>query len=188
MELYTLILIAVGLSMDALAVSISSGLTIPNVNRSHGLRIAFSFGLFQALMPVLGWLAGTTFRRHIEHFDHWIAFILLGLVGARMIYEALTDHSTGEQPNASDLRVLLLLSVATSIDAMAIGLSFAILHVSLFPAVLIIGVTTYLFSGAGVYLGKQATAVVGKSVEIIGGIILIAIGLKILLEHLHILF
>jgi manganese efflux pump family protein len=187
MDLYTLILIAIGLSMDALAVSISSGLVIPDVNRSHGLKIGFSFGLFQAVMPIIGWLAGTTLRSYIENIDHWIAFILLGLVGAKMIYEALTDHASGQPLNPLDPKVLLLLSLATSIDAMAIGLSFAILHVPLFPAVLIIGVITFLVSGAGVYLGKRATSFVGKFVEIMGGVILLAIGLKILLEHLQII-
>ncbi len=187
MELYTLVFIAIGLSMDALAVSISSGLVIPNVNRSHGLKIGFSFGLFQAVMPILGWLAGTTFRRYIESVDHWIAFLLLGLVGARMIYEALTDHSSGQTLNPLDPKVLLLLSLATSIDAMAVGLSFAILHVPLFPAVVIIGIITFLFSGAGVYLGKRATAFFGKFVEILGGIILLGIGVKILIEHLIII-
>ena len=187
MELYTLILIAIGLSMDALAVAISSGLTIPGVNRSHGLRIGASFGLFQAGMPIIGWLAGATMRGYIERFDHWIAFALLGLVGARMIYEALTDHSSGKQLNAAEPRVLLVLSLATSIDALVVGLSFAILHVPLFPAVVIIGITTFLFSGAGVYLGKRATSRLGKYVEILGGLILIAIGLKIILEHLQII-
>lgn len=187
MDLFTLLFLAVGLSMDALAVSISSGLTIPGVNRSHGLKIAFSFGFFQAVMPILGWLAGTSLRRYIESVDHWIALALLTLVGARMIYEALTGHDREEPVIATEPRVLLLLSVATSIDALAVGLSFSLLHVPLFPAVLIIGVTTFLFSGAGVYLGKIATAHLGRFVEILGGIILIGIGLKILLEHLQLL-
>lgn len=185
MALSTLILIAIGLSMDALAVSISSGLSIPDVNRSHGLRIGFSFGLFQAVMPVAGWLAGTTMRVYIERVDHWIAFGLLALVGSRMIYEALTGHDTGKPVNAAEPKMLLLLSLATSIDAMAVGLSFAILHVPLFPAVVIIGFTTFLFSGAGVYLGKRAAAHTGTYVEILGGLILIGIGLKILFEHLQ---
>lgn len=187
MELVTIIFLAFGLSMDALAVSISSGLVIPDVNRSHGLRIGFFFGLFQGLMPVIGWLAGTSVRGLIASFDHWVAFLLLGLVGAKMIHEALTDHASGTPMNPLDMRVLLTLSVATSIDALAIGLSFALLHISPFPAVLIIGLITFLVSGAGVYLGKRATAFVGKFVEILGGLILIAIGLKILLEHLQIL-
>jgi putative Mn2+ efflux pump MntP len=170
--------------MDALAVSISSGLVIPDVNASHGIKIGLFFGLFQAIMPILGWLAGSTFRVYISSIDHWIAFILLGLVGAKMIYEALTDHKSEETVDPSRLKVLLVLSVATSIDALAVGLSFAMLSVPLFPAVLIIGVTTFLLSSAGVYLGKRCSKWAGKFVEIAGGIILFAIGLKILIEHL----
>ncbi|HQG47406.1 MAG TPA: manganese efflux pump, partial [bacterium] len=127
MDFFTLLFIAVGLSMDALAVSISSGLTIPSVNSSHGLKIAFSFGFFQALMPILGWVAGSSLRRYIEGVDHWIALALLSLVGVRMIYEALTGHDSGDPLIATEPRVLLLLSVATSIDALAVGLSFSLL-------------------------------------------------------------
>ncbi len=184
MELLTIIIIAVGLSMDALAVSISSGLVIPDVNASHGIKIGLFFGLFQAVMPILGWLAGTTVRQYIVPVDHWIAFILLGAVGAKMIHEAVADHKNEKPLDPSQNKVLLLLSVATSIDALAVGLSFAMLGVPLFPAVLIIGVTTFLISGAGVYAGKHASAAAGKFVEVLGGIILIAIGLKILLQHL----
>ncbi len=184
MELSTIILIAIGLSMDALAVSISSGLVIPGVNASHGLKIGFFFGLFQALMPVLGWLAGTTVRAYIVSVDHWIAFILLVFVGVKMLHGAVADRKDEKLLDPSRLDVLLVLSVATSIDALAVGLTFAMLDVPLFPAVVIIGITTFLISGAGVYLGKRAGAAIGKLVEIAGGIILIGIGLKILLEHL----
>ncbi|MBN2356109.1 manganese efflux pump [candidate division KSB1 bacterium] len=184
MELLTIFLIAVGLSMDAFAVSISSGFIIPDANRSHGLRIGLFFGMFQAVMPVLGWFAGYRLQYFIDEVDHWIAFGLLAFVGCKMIYEAYFVKKEGKTIDPIHLKTLLLLSVATSIDALAVGLTFAVLGTPLFPAVLIIGFTTFIFSGAGVYMGRQWGGYAGKYVELIGGLILIGIGFKILLQHL----
>lgn len=184
MEFITIILLAIGLSMDAFAVAVSSGLIIPNANRSHGLKIAFFFGSFQTIMPLVGWLAGLRLRALIGAVDHWIAFGLLAFIGGKMIYEAFTLPKEEKTIDPTHLKTLLLLSVATSIDALAVGLTFALLNTPLIPAVLIIGCTTFIISGAGVYLGKRWGAYAGKYVELIGGLILITIGVKILLEHM----
>ncbi len=184
MEYITIIFLAMGLSMDAFAVAVSSGLTIPNVNRSHGLKIAFFFGSFQAIMPIVGWLAGQRLRALIGAVDHWIAFALLAFVGGKMIFEAFYAKKEEKTIDPTQLKTLVLLSIATSIDALAVGLTFAIVGTPLVPAVLIIGCTTFIISGAGVYLGKCWGAYAGKYVELIGGLILIGIGVKIVLEHL----
>jgi manganese efflux pump family protein len=184
LQLLTIILLAVGLSMDAFAVSVSSGLIIPNANRSHGLKIAFYFGVFQAVMPLFGWVAGHSVRNLISGSDHWIAFTLLGFIGGKMVYEALCREPEEKTLDPTHPRTLLMLSIATSIDALAIGLTFALLNTPLFPSVLIIGFTTFIISGAGVYMGKQWGKYFGRWVEMAGGLILIGIGAKILIEHI----
>lgn len=184
MPLITIILLAIGLSMDAFAVSVSSGLIIPNATRSHGLKMALYFGVFQAVMPIAGWLTGHSVRRLIAGADHWIAFVLLGFIGGKMIYEAFCNDAERKTFDPMQHRTLLMLSIATSIDALAVGLTFALLGTPLFPSVLIIGLTTFLISGAGVYMGKQWGKYLGRWVELAGGLILIGIGLKILIEHL----
>jgi putative Mn2+ efflux pump MntP len=187
MDFFSILVIAVGLGMDAFAVSVACGVTITRIGLRQTLTIAASFALFQALMPVVGWSAGLTFRIYIEPWDHWVAFGLLAGIGLRMIYESrrLEDH---EEDSAVDPVMtagrLLLLSIATSIDALAVGLSFAILDITILTPALIIGFITGGMSHGGIILGRKVGHLLEGKVEIIGGVILILIGLKILFEHL----
>jgi putative Mn2+ efflux pump MntP len=182
-DLATILLIAVSLAMDAFAVSIAHGMTIRNRRVSTGLVMAFSFGAFQAFMPVLGWLAGLSFIDLISNFDHWLAFGLLVFIGGKMIYSARTA-SKEEKETKLTAPVLLILSVATSIDALAVGLSFSLLRVSITVPVIAIGVVAFLLSLTGFSFGNKLGKLFERKVQVIGGIVLIAIGIKILLEHL----
>lgn len=185
-ELFTL---AVGLSMDAFAVAVCKGLALKRATPGSMALVGLWFGGFQALMPLIGYLVGVQFRDHITAFDHWIAFILLGLIGANMIREALSKEDGEEEKSNGSLsaRSLFPMAVATSIDALAVGVSFAFLKVEIVPAVSFIGVTTFLLSAAGVKIGNLFGLRYKSKAELIGGIILILIGLKILLEHLGVL-
>lgn len=185
-----LFLIGVGLSMDAFAVSICRGLCMPRINWRHAGVIALFFGGFQALMPTLGWLLGSQFAGYIQSFDHWVAFVLLALIGFNMAREALSPEDEEEAcavETRLDLRQLFLLAVATSIDALAVGVTFAFLDVKIGPAAAIIGCTTFVLSLAGVAVGNFFGARYKKRAELTGGVILILLGLKILLEHLGVL-
>ena len=186
MGLLELFILAVGLSMDAFAVSVCKGLAMPKITLKKTLIVGIWFGGFQALMPALGYLLGVQFRDKITAIDHWIAFILLGLIGANMIKEACSGEC--EQENDSlDFRTMLLLAVATSIDALAFGITFAFLNVHLLWAVSFIGVTTFTLSAIGVKIGNIFGTRYKSKAELAGGIILIVLGCKILLEHLGIL-
>lgn len=188
MGIVELFLIGVGLSMDAFAVAICKGLNMRRFNILHGLIIACFFGGFQALMPLLGWLLGSQFESYITSIDHWIAFILLGFIGFNMIKEALGEQD--DQPcscSGLDLKELFLLAVATSIDALAVGITFAFLQIDILPAITLIGCTTFILTFAGVIIGHQFGSRYERKAQIVGGAILILIGLKILLEHLNIL-
>lgn len=182
MDFFSIILIAFGLSADAFAVSVSSGMTLKGVKVQDAVRIATFFGGFQAFMPVIGWLAGMGFREAIALFDHWIAFGLLAFIGGKMIYEAC--HPDEDEDNLRDTRnlyTLLLLAIATSIDALAVGLGFSLLSISISLPVILIGVITFIMSFCGVFLGKKFCECFSNQVEIIGSCILILIGTKILL-------
>jgi len=172
----------VGLAMDAVAVSISCGIALKKPRIGQALRISGSFGIFQAIMPVLGWLAGLSFRKLIERYDHWTAFCLLAFIGCRMIYESV--HLAEKKLDPSKPGVLFVLSVATSIDALAVGLSFALLKTGITGPVLIIGAVTFVLSFVAVLSGRRIGLLFEKKVEIAGGLILIGIGAKILLDHL----
>ena len=185
-----LVLIGVGLSMDAFAVALCKGLGMRRVNYAHAAVIALFFGVFQAVMPLIGWVLGTQFARYITSVDHWIAFALLGYIGGKMIWDALheapeTAPCAGE--GRLDLKELLMLAVATSIDALAVGITFAFLQVSILPAVATIGLITFSLSFAGVVVGNRFGTRFQKKAEIAGGVVLVLIGLKILLEHLGLL-
>ena len=185
-----LVLIGVGLSMDAFAVALCKGLGMRRVNYAHAAVIALFFGVFQAVMPLIGWVLGTQFARYITSVDHWIAFALLGYIGGKMIWDALheapeTAPCAGE--GRLDLKELLMLAVATSIDALAVGITFAFLQVSILPAVATIGLITFALSFAGVVVGNRFGTRFQKKAEIAGGVVLVLIGLKILLEHLGLL-
>lgn len=183
MSLFELFLIAVGLSMDAFAVSICKGLSMQCLIPKHALIIGLYFGGFQALMPLIGYLLGVNFQNAIVSYDHWIAFILLGIIGFNMIREALNDEE--ESCNASvAFHEMIVLAVATSIDALAVGVTFAFLQVDIVPAVSFIGVTTFALSVIGVKVGNVFGAKYKSKAELTGGIILILIGAKILIEHL----
>lgn len=186
-----LFLMGVSLAMDAFAVSVCKGLAMRKVNKKQCLVIALFFGGFQALMPFLGWLLGNRFEGYITSIDHWIAFVLLGFIGGKMVVEAIRDK--GEGPEITeidpplDIKELFVLAVATSIDALAVGITFAFLEIPIVEAMLIIGITTFVISVAGVYIGNFFGNKYKSKAELVGGIILILIGLKILLEHLGIL-
>jgi putative Mn2+ efflux pump MntP len=183
-DILTLLLIAFGLSMDAFAVSITSGITIKDQKLNHALRIGLFFGSFQALMPLIGWLAGLSLRDLISGVDHWVAFGLLSLIGGKMVYEATKIGSKDKEANPLSLFVLLILSVATSIDALAVGLSFAFLKISVATPVIVIGLVTFVLSFFGVLVGNRLGHFFEKKMEIIGGLVLIGIGVRILIEHL----
>ena len=183
MGLIELFLIAVGLSMDAFAVSVCKGLAMPKCTFKKAAIVGLWFGGFQALMPAFGYILGAQFQEAIASIDHWIAFVLLALIGGNMIREALGDDE--EEADASlDVKTMFLLAVATSIDALAIGITFAFLKVNIIPAVCFIGSVTFIISFAGVKIGNVFGARYKNKAEIVGGVILILLGLKILLEHL----
>ena len=184
MDSLTIIIIAVGLAMDAFVVSIVSGSAYKQLHVRHALRMALFFGAFQAFMPLIGSLAGLTLRGHIAHYDHWIAFGLLAAVGGKMIYESLRIESIEENPDPSNILVLLVLSVATSIDALAVGITLSLIAGSIAVAVVIIGLITFVLSYLGVYIGKRFGHFFESKIEAFGGVILIGIGIKILIEHL----
>ena len=183
MGLIELFLIAVGLSMDAFAVSVCKGLAMPKCTFKKAAIVGLWFGGFQALMPAIGYVLGAQFQEAIASIDHWIAFVLLALIGGNMIHEAL-DNDEEEADAGLDVKTMFLLAVATSIDALAIGITFAFLKVNIIPAVCFIGIVTFIISFAGVRIGNVFGARYKNKAEIVGGIILILLGLKILLEHL----
>jgi len=183
MGLIELFLIAVGLSMDAFAVSVCKGLAMPKCTFKKAAIVGLWFGGFQALMPAIGYILGAQFQEAIASIDHWIAFVLLALIGGNMIHEAL-DNDEEEADASLDVKPMFLLAVATSIDALAIGITFAFLKVNIIPAVCFIGIVTFIISFAGVKIGNVFGARYKNKAEIVGGIILILLGLKILLEHL----
>ena len=186
MSFFDLFLIAAALSMDAFAVAICKGLSVKKAGAKHILTVGVYFGGFQALMPLIGFLLGFKFEKFIVSVDHWIAFVLLAVIGGNMIKEALGGEDD-EVNDSFSFKTMLPLAVATSIDALAVGISFAFLGVDIVTAALLIGVTTFVISGAGIVVGNIFGAKYKSKAELAGGIVLILIGLKILLEHLGII-
>ncbi len=186
MNIISIIIIAIGLSMDSFAVSVTNGLIIRDLNAKRILTISFSLTIFQALMPLIGWFAGIGIEKYINEFGHWIAFSLLSFIGLKMIYDGLKKN---EIVKDNELKILTLIgqSFATSIDAFVVGVSFALLNLSIVIPMLIIGLITFIVSIIGLLLGKYLVERIGKKVEIFGGIVLIGIGIKILIEHLYFL-
>ncbi len=184
-----IILIGLGLSADAFSAAVCKGLNMPELNLKHGYVIALFFGGFQAVMPVIGYLLGTGFSEYIEAFDHWVAFVLLAFIGGKMAVEAIRDKEVDGEDKTGILNIgeLTVMAIATSIDALAVGITFAFLSVKIVPAAVIIGVTTFALSLGGVLIGNKFGAKYKNKAELAGGIILILIGLKILLEHLKII-
>lgn len=191
MTLLEIFLVAIGLSMDAFAVAICKGLAMPTVNKKQTLLIGAYFGVFQALMPLTGWLLGSQFARHVTKMAPWIAFVLLAWIGGNMIQESLSKNEEDGEPESGELRhrELLMLAVATSIDALAVGVSFSMveLAIPIGAAAALIGCTTFAISVGGVFVGHIFGAKYKNRAEFVGGAILVLIGVKILLEHFGVL-
>lgn len=187
MSFLDIFLIGVALSMDAFAVSVCKGLSVKKAGVKHVLTVGVYFGGFQALMPMLGFLLGYKFESFITNIDHWIAFVLLAIIGGNMIREALGKDEDDKETDDFSFRAMLPLAVATSIDALAVGISFAFLGVDIVTAALLIGATTFVLSGAGIFVGNIFGSKYKSKAELAGGIVLILIGAKILLEHLGII-
>ena len=184
MSLLTIFLLAVGLGIDAFSVAIGIGATHQNKSWKPVLRLSCAFGLFQFFMPLIGWLAGSTVVDLIANFDHWIAFGLLVLIGGKMILEGFEKEPNGEKADKTKGLPLLMLSIATSIDALAVGFSFSVLKTPvLYPSVMI-GIVCFAMTAIGMIFGKALARLFGRKVEIIGGLVLIGIGVKILVEHI----
>ena len=183
MNLFDLIVTAIALSMDAFAVSVGKGLSVQTLRPKHSLIVGAYFGGFQALMPLLGWLLASSFAEYIRRFDHWIAFVLLALIGANMIREALSKEE--EKMNGSfDVKTMLPLAIATSIDALATGVTFAMTDTNIWLAIAVVGATTFAFSAVGLRIGNLFGRKYQSKAELLGGVILILMGIKILVEHL----
>ncbi|MCF6365647.1 MAG: manganese efflux pump MntP family protein [Bacteroidales bacterium] len=183
MDFISIIIIAIGLSADSFAVSVSNGISKNMLKFKHIFLIAVLFAFFQAGMPLIGWFAGNGFSEYIKTTDHWIAFVLLSFIGIKMIYESYKSKENQEKSGFNFLTITAQ-AIATSIDALIIGISFAFIDVSIYSAILIIGISTFIFSLVGFGFGKKYGKKVSKHAELIGGIILILLGIKILIEHL----
>jgi putative Mn2+ efflux pump MntP len=183
LDIITILIVALGLAMDAFAVSIAHGVAT-KVRTEDALKIAVSFGAFQAFMPLLGWATGVGFRDFISGVDHWIAFGLLVIIGGKMIHESSKMRSDKEEPKRLGIPALLILSIATSIDALAVGLSFSFLRISIVTPIIIIGAVTFLLSFAGVYFSGKFRHRLEGNIEVAGGLVLVAIGIRIVAEHL----
>jgi len=184
MELLTIILIGFGLTGDTLAVSITSGLSMNQIRFTQALRIAIVLAIFQAIMPLIGWFLGIQIKDYIIEFDHWIAFILLSLIGGKMIAESLKPEELKKDFNPLKFNILIGMAIATSIDALIVGVSFAFIDVDILLTTGIIWFLTFMVAMTGVLIGKKTGHLFGKKAEILGGIVLIAIGIKILIQHL----
>lgn len=184
-EIITVLGIAVGLAMDAFAVSVASGYTVKNMCSRCALRMAFCFGAFQAFMPLLGYLAGNTLAGYLVEYDHWVAFVLLVLIGGKMIYESFKIEEVEKKVQDPSCPVtLVVLSIATSIDALAVGVTLSLITEHIYITVIVIGLITFFLSYIGYVIGKKMGHFFENKIEIIGGLILIAIGIKILISHL----
>ena len=189
MSLFELFITAVALSMDAFAVAMCKGLSVKEVHKNHFITVGLYFGGFQAIMPLIGFLVGFNFRHLVESFDHWIAFILLGFIGFNMIKESLS-HESEDLTDEFSFKAMFPLAIATSIDALAVGVSYSFLpemETKILPAIIFIGVTTFTLSAIGVRIGNHFGVKYTAKAEFVGGIILIIMGIKILLEHLEII-
>jgi len=188
MRFGAILALSVGLAMDATAVSAARGMAVPEVRPRHAALVALFFGGFQALMPVVGWLVGARVGPLVEQWDHWIAFVLLAAIGAKMLWEARGTNgkvTPRSEEELFGLRVMLALAVATSIDALAVGITLPLLDAPFALSVATIGVTTAVLCVAGLFLGRRAGAMFGRRLDALGGLILIGLGTKILLDHLH---
>ncbi|OGH41923.1 MAG: hypothetical protein A3H79_03875 [Candidatus Levybacteria bacterium RIFCSPLOWO2_02_FULL_36_8b] len=184
MDIINIVLIGLGLSMDAFAVSVGNGINIKAEKFKNALKAGVFFGIFQAFMPLIGWSVGINLKSFISSFDHWVAFGLLVLIGLKMIHESSKLNRDKSKNNLSSIKVLFMLAIVTSLDALIVGVSFAFINIPILTAAIIIGIITFTISFIGVFAGNRFGALFGKKAEIIGGLILILIGTKILLQHL----
>lgn len=184
MEILTTTFLSLGLAADAFAVSLTSGFSIKHIKINKALKIALFFGCFQAIMPLIGWSAGLTFREFISGIDHWIAFGLLSYIGGKMIYESMQEEIEDKKFNPLDSYTLITLAIATSIDALAAGIGLSVLKGSILLACSLIGFITFALCFIGVFIGHRFGDLLNQKIEILGGVVLIVIGTKILLEHL----
>lgn len=187
MKILDIFFIGISLAMDAFAVSICKGLAIKKINTKKCIKIGTYFGLFQALMPLIGYFIGNFFDELVVNYDHWIAFILLSVLGANMIIESINEKDDDEKNEKLDFKTMILLSIATSIDALAVGITFSFLDVNIIMSSSIIGVVTFILCIIGVIIGNKIGNKLSKKASIFGGVVLIALGVKILLEHLNII-
>lgn len=187
MSFIEVFLIGIGLSADAFAVAICKGLNMRKINYKHALIIAIFFGGFQALMPLIGFILGSQFSQYIESVDHWIAFILLGFIGGKMIIESLKKEEECCSCGGLDIKELFIMAIATSIDALAVGITFALVTVNIWGSITLIGLTTFILSAIGIIIGNKFGSKYKNKAELAGGIILVLIGFKILFEHLGII-
>jgi manganese efflux pump family protein len=183
MQIWELFLIAIGLSFDTFAVSVSTGLTVSHIKFFPAVKIALILAIFQSMMPFIGWVGGMQIQKYIIDYDHWIAFGLLSVLGTKMIIESF-KNAEEKKFNPLLLSVIIVMAIATSIDALVVGISFAFINTNIYIAMLIIGAITFLVAMLGMLLGKNVNSKFGKRAEILGGLILIGIGIKILLNHL----
>jgi len=184
MDILTVIILAIGLSMDSFAVSIGCGLTEQKISFRHAAKISFSLAFFQGILPVVGWYMGTEVKAYVENFDHWIAFLLLVFLGGKMIYESFDKGDGTKMKDIYSWKHIITLSIATSIDALVVGFTYALASSrNIFGGALIIGAVTFFFAMLGISIGKDVGCSLGPKVELLGGVILIGIGLKVLLQH-----
>jgi manganese efflux pump family protein len=187
MDFLTVLILAIGLSMDSFAVSIGCGLTEQKISFRHAAKISFSLAFFQGILPVAGWFMGTEIKVYVENIDHWIAFFLLLFLGGKMIFESFKKDGSNEMSDIYSWRHIITLSIATSIDALVVGFSYALASSrNILGGALIIGAVTFFFAMLGIRIGKDVGSTLGPKVELLGGVILIGIGLKILLQHIMI--
>ena len=184
LDFITILLIAIGLCFDSFAVSVSSGLMMKHISFFDAMKISCSLAFFQGMMPLIGWMAGKRISEYLSNYDHWIAFGLLLSIGLKMIWESQKDDKN-KTFNPLNIWFIIYISIATSIDALIVGLSFAFIKTDIYISIVIIGVVTFLAAMLGILFGKKASAHLGKKMEIMGGVILIFIALKILIEHLY---
>lgn len=186
MDIVSVLLIGIGLAMDAFSVSVTDGIVLKKPNPMQAAKIALFFGGFQFLMPCAGYLLGSAFARYITAFDHWVAFALLAFIGGKMLFEAISEKEEEEIKNPLSFATLIVLAVATSIDALAVGVTFATMPevLTIWEASAVIGIVTFFISYGGVYIGSKCGNLLGNKAEIAGGIVLVGIGIKILIEHL----
>ncbi|MCT4672656.1 MAG: manganese efflux pump MntP family protein [Prolixibacteraceae bacterium] len=186
MNFWALTLVGIGLSVDSLVASIATGACVQKINIKHTLKVAFFLAFFQGLMPYIGWKVGGVFKGYIESFDHWIAFILLVALGGKLIYDSFhPEEADCNKKEPTHFLPLIMMSIATSIDALIIGVGFGLIDVEIHFAMIIIGIVTFLFASFGVFIGKKIGCRINQGVEIAGGILFFLLGTKILIEHLY---